>query len=298
MLASAPVALRQRRRLREILAGDACIPAAPVFDALSARVAEVVGFDICKLSGSVGKAANLGLPDDVSLAGMSDLVGICERITRVAGVALMIDADDGGGSALTVKRTVEELEAAGAAAIEIEDNVPPSRFDNAGSRHALMVDKAVQVANLRSAVAARRDPDTLIVARTTALSELPLDDALDRIHAYGATGADALMLPGFPPRGRADIEAAARATDLPLCVLGLPRDDVADAAFLRATRIRIRYLGQPPYRMAVRALFDSFAHLKEGRDPAELSDREATAEMLRAVTKVPELREWERRFEA
>lgn len=297
VIASATVVSRPRRRLRQILSGGDCSPAAPVFDPLSSRIAEVVGFDVCKLSGSVAKAANLGLPDDVALADLSDLVGICERITRVTGIALMIDADDGGANVLTVRRAVQELEAAGAAAIEIEDNAVPPGFRGGLKRHALMIDKAEQVAKLRSAVAARRDPDTVIVARTSALGELPLDDALDRIHAYGLTGVDAVMLPGYPPRGRADIVAAARATDLPLCVLGLPRDVVADAGFLRANRIRVRYLGQPPYRMAVRAIFDSLMHLKEGRDPAELRDREATPDMLRAVTKVADLEEWERSFE-
>jgi 2-methylisocitrate lyase-like PEP mutase family enzyme len=160
-----------------------------------------------------------------------------------------------------------------------------------------MISKESQVAKLRSAVAARRDPLTVILARTSALRELPLDDALDRIHDYARAGADALMLPGFPPRGRADIEAAARASQLPLCVLGLPPDVVADTAFLDANRVRIRFLGQPPYRMAVKAIYDSLAHLKEGRDPAELRDREASADVLRAVTRASDLASWERSFE-
>jgi len=288
--------MRRNATLRDILSGEACVPAAPVFDALSARIAEIVGFRVCKLSGSVAKAANLGLPDEVALADRSDLVGICSRITGVTDVALMIDADDGGPGAVAVRRTVRALESAGAAAIEIEDNVVPLRFGS--GRHALIVDTATQVAKLRSAVAARRDPATVIVARTTALAELPLDEALQRVEAYGKTGVDAIMLPGFPPRGRSDIEAVASATDLPLCVLGLPRELVADDAFLRASRIRIRYLGQPPYRMAVRAIHDAMRHLFDGGDPAELREREASSELLGEVTRVAELRKIERTFES
>ena len=80
------------------------------------------------LSGSVGKAANLGVPDIV-LSNMSDVVDHCRRITRMAAVSLMVDAEDGFGNAVNVRRTVQEMEAAGVSAIEIEDNLVPKRFN-------------------------------------------------------------------------------------------------------------------------------------------------------------------------
>ncbi len=286
---------RSREQFRSILARAACTPAAPIFDPLSARIADMLGWEVCKLSGSVGKFANLAVPDSVPLSNMSDLVDVCWRINRVADVCLIADADEGGGNALNVMRTVQELEAAGVSAIEIEDNLVPRRFGEATSRHSLMVSKEEQVGKLRAAVAARRDRSTVIVARTSALAELPLDEAQDRIRAYSQTGAEAIMIPGVR-RGRADIEAAHQATHLPLCVLGLPPDALNDPAFLAANGVSIRFLGQPTYGMAVKAIHDSLKHLKDGGAPEELRERQAPPDLLRAVDRTEELMRWEREY--
>ncbi len=116
-----------RERFRNVLARSTCTLAANIFDPLSARIAHLVGYDVCVLSGSVGKVANLGVPDIV-LSNMSDVVDHCRRITRIAEVSLMVDAEDGFGNAVNVMRTVKELEAAGVSAIEIEDNVVPKQL--------------------------------------------------------------------------------------------------------------------------------------------------------------------------
>jgi len=179
------------------------------------------------LSGSVGIAANLGVPDIV-LSNMSDVVDHCRRITRMAAVSLMVDAEDGFGNAVNVRRTVQEMEAAGVSAIEIEDNAVPKKFN---VRNPGLVSKEEQVGKLQAAVAARTDPSTVIVARTSALAECPLEEALDRIRAYATTGAEALML-ATVPHGRADITAVHQATSLPLCVLNPPPEARNDAAFL------------------------------------------------------------------
>src|SRR3954465_8132364 len=176
-----------RERFRQIVARDACTRAAPVFDPLSARIADMLGWEVCKLSGSVGKFANLAVPDGIPMANMADLVDVCWRINRVSDLCLIADADEGGGSALNVYRTVRELEAAGVGAIELEDNFVPSRFGEAAERHSLMISTEEQCAKLRAAVAARRDPLTLIVARTVALAQLPLDEAIKRVEAYSKT---------------------------------------------------------------------------------------------------------------
>lgn len=262
----------------------------------------MVGWEVCKLSGSVGKFANLAVPDGLPLSNMSDLVDTCWRINRVSDACLIVDADDGGGNALTVTRTVRELEAAGVCAIEIEDNLVPSRVpeapaegQKAASRHAHMITTAEHVGKLKAAVAARRDPATVIVARTSALDELPLADAVERIRAYSETGAEALMLPNVP-RGRADVEAVARATHLPLFILRLPPDVVSDTAFLAASNVRIRFLGQATYAMAVKAIYDSLTHLKEGGVADELKPRQASAELLRAVDRTREFKRWQDEF--
>ena len=94
-----------RERFREVLSRPTCTLAANIFDPLSARIAHLLGYDVCVLSGSVGKVANLGEPDTV-LSNMSDVVDHCRRITRISDVSLMGDAEDGFGNAVNVMRTV------------------------------------------------------------------------------------------------------------------------------------------------------------------------------------------------
>jgi len=220
---------------------------------------------------------------------------VCWRINRVSDMCLIADADEGGGNAMNVYRTVRELEATGVVAIELEDNRVPSRFGEAESRHALMVPVEEHVEKLRAAVEARRDPSTVIVARTLALAQLPLDQALQRIHAYSETGAEAIMLPRLP-RGRADIEALHRTTSLPLFVLGAPPDDDSAPGFLAAHGVRIFFLGLSIYAMTVKTLHDGLKHLKDGGSPADLKDRSAPQELIEAVNRTPEFKRWQARF--
>ncbi len=282
---------RVRERFRSVISGSTCVLAANIFDPLSARIADMLGYQVCVLSGSVGKVANLGVPDIV-LSNMSDVVDHCRRITRIAEVSLMVDAEDGFGNAVNVRRTVQEMEAAGVSAIEIEDNAVPKRFNvqNPG-----LVSKEEQVGKLQAAVAARTDPSTVIVARTSALAECPLEEALDRIRAYSTTGAEALMLAGVP-HGRADLAAVHQATSLPLCVLNPPPEARNDSAFLAANGVRILMLGNPTYAIAVKAIHDALKRLKEGTALEDLKELQAPPDLLRAVNRTEEFLQWQQEY--
>ncbi|CAI8046929.1 Oxaloacetate decarboxylase [Geodia barretti] len=223
----------------------------------------MLGYEICVLSGSVGKVANLGVPDIV-LSNMSDVVDHCRRITRISDVSLMVDAEDGFGNAVNVVRTVREMEAAGVAAIEVEDNFVPRQFNVADPG---LVSTEEQVGKLEAAVAARTDPTTVIVARSAALGLCPLDEALERINAYSQTGAEALMLTGSSSREQ--LEAV-------------------HEAFLDANGVRILMLGNPTYAVAVKAIYDSLSHLKDGGAMEDLSDRLASPGLLRQVNRTEE----------
>ena len=272
---------RARESFREVLSRPECTLAANIFDPLSARIAHLLGYEVCVLSGSVGKAANLGVPDGV-VSNMSDVVDHCRRITRIADVSLMVDAEDGFGNAVNVVRTVREMEAAGVAGIEIEDNFVPRRFNVADPG---LVSMEEQVGKLEAAVEARTDPTTVIVARSAALGLCPLDEALERVRAYSQTGAEALMLTGA--ESREQLEAVHQATSLPLCVLSPPADARNDQAFLDSN-IRILMLGNPTYAVAVKAIHDSLKHLKDGGALEELADRQATPALLRQVNRTDE----------
>ena len=281
---------RVREQFRSVLARPTCTLAANIFDPLSASIAHMLEYEVCVLSGSVGKVANLGVPDGV-LSNMSDVVDHCRRITRIADVSLMVDAEDGFGNAVNVARTVREMEAAGVSAIEIEDNFVPKEFNvqNPG-----LISKEEQVGKLQAAVAARTDLTTVIVARSAALGLTPLDEALDRIQAYSQTGAEALMLTSS--RSRDQLEAVHRVTTLPICVLSPPADIRNDTAFLAATGVKILMLGNPTFSVTVKAIFDSLEHLKEGGSLEELGDRQATPELLRSVNRTDEFLQWQEQY--
>jgi len=281
---------RVREQFRSVLARPTCTLAANIFDPLSASIAHMLEYEVCVLSGSVGKVANLGVPDGV-LSNMSDVVDHCRRITRIADVSLMVDAEDGFGNAVNVARTVREMEAAGVSAIEIEDNFVPKQF---GVENPGLISKEGQVGKLQAAVAARTDPTTVIVARSAALGLTPLDEALDRIQAYSQTGAEALMLTGSS--SRAQLEAVHRVTALPICVLSPPADIRNDPAFLAATGVKILMLGNPTFAVAVKAIFDSLRHLKEGGSLEELGDRQAPADLLRSVNRTDEFLRWQEQY--
>jgi carboxyvinyl-carboxyphosphonate phosphorylmutase len=287
--------LEVRQRLRQILARDECTPIANIYDPLSAHIAHLAGFEVCKLSGSVGKFASLGVPDTVPLANSSDLADLCSRITRIAPeISLITDVDDGFGNAMTVFRTIRDVESTGVAGIEIEDNFIPTTF--AGSDQAL-VTKEEQVGKLRAALEARRDADTVITARSAAVAACPtFDEALDRIGAYAETGVDALMLTGGRRCGRPEIEAIHRVARLPLLLLSPPPEVRDDPAFLAANDVKILYLGNPAFAITVKALYDCFTHLIDGGAPEDLRPLQADQELQGRVARVTEFSLIEERF--
>lgn len=279
-----------RERFRYVLSRPMCTVAANIFDPLSARIASMLDYEVCFLSGSVGKVANLGVPDIV-LYNLSDAVDHCRRITRMADVSLMVDGEDGFGNAVNVGRTIKELEAAGVAAIEIEDTIAPVRFQ---AEDPGLYSTAEQVGKLEAAVAARTDLTTVIVARTAALAYCTLDEALARIRTYAQTGVEAIRLVGL--RTRAQLEAVHQVTSLPLTVLSPPADMMHDRAYLTAQGVRILMLGNPAFAIAVKALYDCFKHLQDGGALEALDAQQASPELLRAVNRTDEFLQWQQRY--
>lgn len=285
------------RRLRQLITEDTCHVAAPVYDPLSARLADMRGWRVGKLSGSAWKAANMAMPDDVALTTMQDLVAVSRNVMEVSDLCLIVDADDGGGTAVNVLRTVRQLEAAGVAAIEIEDNAVP-RYYGESSRHGLAVSQAEQVGKLKAALDARRHDSTMIVARLIP-RDLPAEEVLERAAAYAAAGVDALMVAGLnPPRdGRKDVADIHGVTGLPLFALGFPWSIGHDRAFLAENNVRLRYVSYfPLLRLAIKAIETGLETMENDGDPDGLGDRMAPIPRLRnsgdAVSREGEFRAW------
>ncbi len=197
------------RHLREAWQRGA-IPIPGVFNALVARMAERAGFQAVYLSGAALSAA-AALPD-VGLLTVTEFVEQARSITEATSLPLLCDADTGFGEALNVERTVRLFEGAGVAGIHLEDQHLPKRCGHLSGKS--LVEPEAMAAKIRAAVAARRDPDFVVIARTDARGVHGFDDAVRRARLYLAAGADAI----FPEalESADEFAAFARAVEAPL----------------------------------------------------------------------------------
>ena len=194
-----------RARLRELLAAGPPLVAPGAYDALSARLVEQAGFDAVYMTGFGTTASLIGRPD-VGLLGGSEMVDNARRLAAAVDVPVIADADTGYGNALNVVRTVQLYEQAGVAGIQLEDQVMPKKCGHMSGKALIGADE--MAGKVRAAVAARRDPDLVVIARTDAVAVSGVDDALDRARAYADAGADLLFVEA--PTSAADIERVAQ----------------------------------------------------------------------------------------
>jgi oxaloacetate decarboxylase len=278
-----------RRKLREILAGERSVLMASVFDPISARIAQQLGCEAGLMGGSLASMAVLGAPDLIILT-LTELAEQVYRCTRASAVPLVVDGDHGYGNALNVMRTVQELEHAGAAAVSIEDTLLPRAFGSTEALQLVSIDEGV--GKMRAAVAARGDPDYVIVGRTSAATISSVDDAIVRLQAYEGAGVDALMLPGL--RTREDLDRIAAATRLPLVVGGIP-ESMCDAEYLASRRGRLWTGGHHTFNVAVKALYDAMKAVHDGLPAPKLAGA-AGKDLMDAVTNGGGYAAWIKQF--
>ena len=229
------------------------------------------------LGGSVASLAVLGDPD-VALITLTEFADQIRRMSRAGSLPFLVDADHGYGNALNVRRTVEELEAAGTAGLTIEDTLLPQAF---GEAKAQVISLEEGVGKMKAALDARRDPSLVIVGRTGAASITSVEDAIVRGKAYEAVGVDALMFTGV--KTRRDLEALAAATTLPI-VLGNPTEDMTDWDFLSGRRVRIAIQGHAPIAAATQAVYETLKAVREGASPKQLKGV-ASADLMNRITR-------------
>jgi carboxyvinyl-carboxyphosphonate phosphorylmutase len=262
------MAFRKRRDvLRSILSGSACIRPGSVYDAISIRIAEDLGFEVGMFGGSVASLAVLGDPD-IALITLTELAEQMRRMSRAAALPVLVDADHGYGNALKVRRTVQELETAGAAGLTIEDTLLPQAF---GADEPQLISLEEGVGKMKAALDARTDPALVIMGRTGTRGGGPsassLDDCVVRAMAYEATGVDALFFTGL--KTRKELETISAATMLPI-VLGNPQGELDDQALLISQRVRIALQGHTPFAAATQAVYDTLKALRDGTSPKDL----------------------------
>ena len=280
----------RRARYRRVLAGNACVHPASVFDPISARLAESLGFEIGMFAGSIASGTVLGAPDWVVLT-LTEFAEQIHRITRAGTLSLMVDADHGYGNALNVMRTVEELEHSGVSGMSIEDTALPTPFGQPeGTDTLISLDE--MTGKLKAAVAARRDPSTVILGRTAALKVEGTEGTVKRAKAFAACGVDAIFVIGVEKVEQ--VRAVHEAAKLPVMVGSAPasikREDFAAAGG------RVLLQGHQPVAAAVKAVKEVYTHLFNGGAAADLKDKIASQGDIDKLVRGEDYKKWQKDY--
>ncbi len=279
----------QRQKLRAIFAGNQCFSPATVYDALSARVAESVGFQIGMLAGSVASNTTLAAPDLIVIT-LTEFADQVRRIMRNSNLSLVVDADHGYGNALNAMRTVQELEHAGVSCMSLEDTVLPRPFGQIVPETYTSIEEGA--AKLRAAVSAKRDPSFMIAGRSSSLKSEGLEGALARFKAYEKTGVDAIFVVGIETLEQ--IKAINASVKLPIIVGSAPasikREDLAPY------NVKIMLQGHQPVAAAVKALHECYSHLFKGGAPADLKSKIASNEEMEKLLQADQYKKWQQDY--
>ena len=275
------------QQIRDLVARDTILMPG-VYDAITARIAARLGFDIVFISGYSVSAARLGEPDFGFLT-ESEMADAARAVTRVSNAPVIVDADTGYGNAVNVMRTVRDFQDAGAAGVFLEDQVWPKKCGHFQGKQ--VIPTAEHAAKIKAATDARGERDLFIVARTDARQPLGVDEAISRCLAYKEAGADALFVEA--PQSIAELEQIAR--DLPSPLVAnmiergvtphLSREELKDlgyqlivcplAALYAATKAAIKVLTELRDKETTAALYDELTTFDEFGELVELEKRYA-----------------------
>lgn len=201
--------MRMTTRLRQLLARDEIAWTAAAYDGLTAKLVAEAGFDVVSAAG-FQIAASMGLPD-AELYTLSENLAATRNIVRAAGIPVIADADTGYGNAINVMRTVREFEQAGVAGLLLEDQVSPKTCPAMGDNELVSIEEGA--GKIRAAVAARTDPDLVIIGRTDAAT---VEEACVRVKAYAAAGADMVFVINKCPKTFDDLVRIREAAGVPI----------------------------------------------------------------------------------
>jgi len=290
-------ALSARQRLRQRLTSGPLVIAPGIYDAYGARLTEMAGFEAVYMTGNGVSASLLGRAD----VGLIDLTLFAQHAHRAAAavdIPLICDADTGYGNALNVRRTVEEFEAGGVAAIHLEDQVMPKKCGHIPGVRPV-VSLLEHARKIEAAVAARRDPDFLIIARTDAAGAYGLDEAIARAQAYRKAGADLIFVETKnSPTLLDDMKRVTSSVDAPALV------NVEEGGALgQLTTAQLQELG---FRVAIYpglaryaagfGIREALETLKRDGSTRAARDRMLSFQAYNEALKLDEIVEWERRY--
>jgi len=282
-----------RAELRGRVSRRAGLVVPGAYDGVSARLIERAGFPAVYMTGYGTSASRLGVPD-LGFAGLAEMVENVRQIVAAVRIPVIADADTGYGGPLAVQRTVRAYEAAGAAALHLEDQVWPKRCGHLAGKE--VVPREEMVAKIAAAVEARRDPDFLLIARTDAIAVTGFDDAIARAGAYAKAGADVLFVEA--PTTIAEVEAIPRLLEAPCLFNYAPggRSPLLPVARLAALGYAIVLLPVQTLFAAARAMAAYLEALRASGEPGGLDDRLMPFAEFNQLFDVPALLEQEQRF--
>jgi methylisocitrate lyase len=280
------------QQIRDAVAADTVLMPG-VYDALTARIAARVGFDVVFISGYSVSAARLGEPDFGFLT-QTDMVEAARAVCRVSDAPVIVDADTGYGNAVNVLRAVRDLQDAGAAGVFLEDQVWPKKCGHmAGKR---VVDTAEHAAKIRAAVDARGDRDLFVVARTDARQPLGVEEAIERCLAYKEAGADALFVEA--PQSVDELARVAEALPAPLVANMVERGVTPHLSRSELRQLGFALIVCPLAALyaATRAVTDVLTELRDQETTSGAYDRMVTFDEFNALVDLDARYEDEARY--
>ncbi|HEY3063457.1 MAG TPA: isocitrate lyase/phosphoenolpyruvate mutase family protein [Chloroflexota bacterium] len=280
--------------LRARLTSDPRILVVPgAADAITARLIEGAGFDAVYATGAGFANAALAVPD-LGLPTLTEVVQHAQRVVDAVQIPVIVDADTGFGSWLNVMRTLHELERAGVAAIQIEDQVSPKRCGHFEGKEIVSVGD--MVSKIAAAVEARHDANLVIVARTDARAIEGLDGAVARGRAYAEAGADVIFVEA--PRTLDELRALPRAIDAPLLANMVEggQTPLLTAAELEALGYRMVIFANTALRVALKAVQDALGVLRREGSTATLLERMLSWDERQELVGLPGFQALERRL--
>jgi 2-methylisocitrate lyase-like PEP mutase family enzyme len=280
-------------QLRELLARPEPLVLPGCADPLTARLAEAAGFEVVYATGAGIANTLLGVPD-LGLVTMTELADHVRRMTAVTSAAVVVDIDTGFGNAINARRAVQEIERAGAAGVQIEDQVFPKRCGHFAGKEVIPV--AEMVAKLSAVLDARRDPASVVIARTDALAVEGFEAAVERGRAYAAAGADLVFVEA--PTTEEQLAALPGLIESPLVANMVEggKTPLHSAPELGAMGYRAIIFANVAMRTAAAAVRDAFAELRATGDSRNLLDRMLGWQERQALVGLPEIEALEARY--
>jgi phosphoenolpyruvate phosphomutase len=288
--------MEQAHQLRELLRRPGAVVAVGAHDALSARLIERAGFDAVWASGFAISAAQFALPD-ANVLTMTENLDVIRQMSRATKLPIIADIDNGYGNAVNVMRTITEYEAAGVAAISIEDNIFPKRCSFYSGVQRELVSVEEHCGKIRAAKRAQRSADFMVIARTeTLIAGWGMEEALQRATAYAEAGADAILIHSKAPTAVEVIEFARRwSHDTPLVVVPTTYASTPLPA-LEAAGFKIVIFANHPVRAAITAMKETLALLRREGTASLLDPHIASLEEVYDLVGVTELKAAEQEF--